>query len=176
MSKMSRIILLIIVSTTLWLLNSSDAEAGWHSPNGTLWAIKPKTKICQNGLQILRVLGPDSPLDNPDYDDPGGFSFSAFFTSMPSSDEPQAVDGEWPDNVLMIPLNSATVTMSYHLKPLTWIDDDGTIGDPGEQYTTNVYGEGSIRWNPLPVGTSVMVHITGATGNYSIGSAQRCSV
>lgn len=175
MSKMLRIILVIIVSVTLWLPYYREAKAAaWHSPHGDLWTIK---LVCQDGVEILRVLSPNhSEFDNPAYIDLNPLSFSAFEASLLSSDEPQLVYGPWPERVSKKLLDSATIAMHYHLTPFTWVDNNGTFGTPGQQYTTNVYEIGSVEWTPLPVGTSVMVHLTGAMEDYFIGSVTDCTL
>ena len=170
MSKLLRVILIIIVSATLWLPNSSDAEAGWHSPNGnSLWTADLHP-FCRNGLEITRVLLPFDPdSNNRDYIDLAPLSFSAFQTSMPSSDKPQIVYDEWPDDVRAYLLNSTTVSMQYHSTSFDFVDDYG------QMYTTNVYKRGRLTWaHFLPVGTTVMVKLTGAPANYLIGQVTAC--
>jgi hypothetical protein len=174
MSKMQRVLIILVMTTTLWLPMAGIAQAAaWHSPHGgnTSWSLLHP--ICRNGVDVT--------IANVEADDPEeaqqlpneSRSFSAYAVALASSAVPQKVDGPLPvQSFNEIPsLGSASVTARFVSTPLRWTDDDTHT----DQFTY-FYGAGKITWSSLPVGTTVVVLRTGTTNNYFIGSVTNCTV
>lgn len=164
MSKMLRIILIIIVSATLWLPGLRDAEAAaWHAPSGWgHWTIQP---VCRDGVQVIRVL-----FESDDPEEHRGFTntehFSAFAATATGSLEPQKIFGSVP---LGEEFGSAYVPMSHQSTPFHYRDDENQT-----QGIAYVHGTGKITWEPLPKGTTVVVKRTNIDTQYFIGIVTDC--
>lgn len=165
MSKMLRIILIVVVSATLWSPNSRDAEAAaWHAPDG--WGFWTIQSICRNGVQVIRVqFGSEDPDEWVDFTDT--VQYSAYKTTAAGSREPQKVQGSIR---IGEELGSAKVTMSIQPTPFHWRDDETKTH--GNAF---VHGAGEITWNePLPLGTTVAVKRTVGETQYFVGSVTNC--
>ena len=158
MSKLQRIIVMVVAVLVFMVPSAKDAEAAWISPRGYAWNM---SCISSTGVKLTVLSVTSSDPDSWDDVPPTKMNFSAYLTLAEGTDEPQIVNGSPPP--IWNGLSNVNVTMSFHSSPIGWDYN----GDRKKAY---FYGSAFLPWSELPHGTTVIVKQTASTIQYVIGN------